>query len=420
MGKWQNGEMVSFEYALKTVGTQNFVSHARPGTQNFVSLHGGERVALSDSMGRILAEDIFSDVDMPPFDKSAVDGYACRMKDIQSSGAVVQNFEPQQVLETIPAGKIPEKTIGPFECSKIMTGAMVPEGADCVVMVEDTEVAGENLVRFTIKETAKNICYQGEDIRSGDLVLEKGLKISPAHIAVLAGVGAINPLVAALPRVGIISTGDELVEPSLTPALAQIRNSNGCQLEAQVKTVPALASYLGIAPDEGPELRKIIDLALANYDVVILTGGVSMGDFDRVPAILREAGVDILFEKVAIRPGKPTVFGRKGDTFIFGLPGNPVASYVLFEIVVKPFLLRLMGNNEQPLELILPMGVDFFRPQSDRISMIPVIIKDGAVFPIEYHGSAHINAYTKANAILVIAIGTTTIRKGEQVHVRPL
>ena len=158
MGKWQNGEMVSFENALKTVGTQNFVSHTRvEGTQNFVSLHGGERVALSDSMGRILAEDIFSDIDMPPFDKSAVDGYACRMQDIQPSGPGAQNFEPLRVVETITAGKIPEKTIGLFECSKIMTGAMVPEGADCVVIVEDTEVAGENLVRFTIKETAKNI-----------------------------------------------------------------------------------------------------------------------------------------------------------------------------------------------------------------------------------------------------------------------
>ena len=408
MAKWRNGEMVSFEYALKTVLSQTV------GTQNFVSIRGDERVAFSDSVGRILAEDIFSEMDMPPFDKSAVDGYACRML------AGVQNFEPQRVVETIPAGKIPKKTIRPFECSKIMTGAMVPEGADCVVMVEDTEVIGENLVRFTINETAKNICYQGEDIRAGDLVLEKGLQINPAHIAVLAAVGAINPLVAALPRVGIISTGDELVEPSLAPALAQIRNSNGWQLEAQVKAVPALPSYLGIASDEGPELRKIIDLALANYDVVMLTGGVSMGDFDHVPAILQEAGVEILFKKVAIQPGKPTVFGRKGDTFIFGLPGNPVSSFVLFEMMVKPFLRRMMGNHEQPLELILPMGVDFFRRKSTRKSMIPVRIKDGAVFPIEYHGSAHINAYTKANAILVIAIGITAIHKGEQVHVRPL
>ncbi len=410
--------MILFEDALKTVLSQ------AGGIKNFVSQDGRERVALSDSLGRILAEDIFSDMDMPPFDKSAVDGYACRMPVVGVVGIVrAQNFVPLpviKVVETIPAGKTPKKTIGPNECSKIMTGAMVPKGADCIVMVEDTEVAGENVIRITRDQTAKNICYRAEDIRSGDLVLEKGLKISPAHIAVMAGVGAINPLVAKLPRVSIISTGDELVEPSLTPGIAQIRNSNGWQLEAQVKSVPALPFYLGIAPDEGPELRNMIELALANHDVVLLTGGVSMGDFDNVPEILQEAGVEILFKKIAIQPGKPTVFGRKGDTFIFGLPGNPVSSYVLFEIMVKPFLSRMMGYEEPPLELIVPMGIDFSRRKPDRKSMIPVIIRNGEVFPIEYHGSAHINAYTKANAILIMEIGTTAIHKGELVHVRPI
>ncbi len=410
--------MILFEDALKTVLSQ------AGGIKNFMSRDGGERVALSDSIVRILAEDIFSDMDMPPFDKSAVDGYACRMPVVGVVGGVgAQNFVPLpvvKVVEIIPAGKTPEKTIGPNECSKIMTGAMVPKGADCIVMVEDTEVAGENVIRITRDQTAKNICYRAEDIRSGDLVLEKGLKINPAHIAVMAGVGDINPLVAKLPRVGIISTGDELVEPSLTPGIAQIRNSNGWQLEAQVKSVPALPFYLGIAPDEGPELRNIIGLALANYDVVLLTGGVSMGDFDNVPEILHEAGVEILFKKIAIQPGKPTVFGRKGNTFIFGLPGNPVSSFVLFEIMVKPFLRRMMGNQEPPLELIVPMGIDFSRRKPDRKSMIPVIIRNGEVYPIEYHGSAHINAYTKANAILIMEIGTTAIHKGEQVHVRPI
>ncbi len=410
--------MILFEDALKTVLSQ------AGEIKYFVSRDGGERVALSDSIGRILAEDIFSDMDMPPFDKSAVDGYACRMPVVGVVGGVgAQNFVPLlvvKVIETIPAGKTPEKTIEPNECSKIMTGAMVPKGADCIVMIEDTEVAGDNVIRITRDQKAKNICYRAEDIRSGDLVLEKGLKISPAHIAVMAGVGAINPLVAKLPRVGIISTGDELVEPSLTPGIAQIRNSNGWQLEAQVKSVPALPFYLGIAPDEGPELRNMIGLALANHDVVLLTGGVSMGDFDNVPEILQEAGVEILFKKIAIQPGKPTVFGRKGDTFIFGLPGNPVSSYVLFEIMVKPFLRRMMGNEEPPVELIVPMGIDFSRRKPDRKSMIPVIIRNGEVFPIEYHGSAHINAYTKANAILIMEIGTTAIHKGELVHVRPI
>ncbi|MEI7663368.1 MAG: gephyrin-like molybdotransferase Glp [Bacteroidota bacterium] len=408
--------MVSIEEAMNTVLGQPFKM-------------GGERVSLSSCAGRVLAEDIFSDMDMPPFDKSAVDGYACRMEDLQlnlSPGNAGLNTndshrtEALQVIETIPAGKIPSKRIGPFECVKIMTGAMVPGGADCVVMVEDSEEAGGNRVVFTRFVSAKNICFRGEDIRSGDLVLEKGTKITSAHVAVLASVGAVTPLVAKLPVVGIISTGDELVEPACIPRMAQIRNSNGWQLESQVKEVPAHPSYLGIAPDNGPELRKIIDYALANNDVVLLSGGVSMGEFDHVPGILRDAGVEILFEKVAIQPGKPTVFGRKGDKYIFGLPGNPVSSFILFEIMVRPLLLGMMGHHDPPPELVLPMGTAFSRRKSDRKTMLPVLMKNGTVFPVEYHGSAHINAFTKANGILIIEIGTTSLNKGELVHVRPL
>jgi molybdopterin molybdotransferase len=398
--------MVFFEDALNTVLSQNFTP-------------GNERIALSESLGRILAEDIFSDMDMPPFDKSAVDGFACRMADVGTHHGMSVP-DSLQIIETIPAGTIPQKIILPGQCAKIMTGAMVPSGADCVVMVEFSEMVGENQVRLTIETPAKNICYRAEDIKSGEHVLQKGIQINPAHVAVLASVGAINPLVGRLPTVGIISTGDELVEPGATPGMAQIRNSNAWQLEAQVKTVPALSTYLGIAPDEGPELRLIIDLALANNDVVLLTGGVSMGDFDFVPVIMQEAGIEILFKSVAIQPGKPTVFGRRNNTYIFGLPGNPVSSFVLFEMMVKPFLRLMMGCSSEPLVLKLPMGVDFSRRKSGRMSMIPVSIKDNSVFPVEYHGSAHINAYTMANGIMFMDIGVTTINKGDQVYVRPI
>jgi molybdopterin molybdotransferase len=402
--------MVLFEDALHTVLSQD-------------SAVGDERVGLSDSTGRILAEDIFSDMDMPPFDKSAVDGFACRMDDVGTHNSVsAPGSLPAslQIIETIPAGTIPQKTILTGQCAKIMTGSMVPAGADCVVMVEFSEMVGENQVRLVIENPSKNICYRAEDIKAGDKVLQKGLLITPAHVAVLAAVGVVSPLVSRLPSVAIISTGDELVEPGIAPGMAQIRNSNAWQLEAQVKGVPARPSYYGIAPDEGPGLRRIIDLAMAENDVVLFTGGVSMGDFDFVPVVMKEAGVEILFKSVAIQPGKPTVFGRRNNTFIFGLPGNPVSSFVLFEMMVKPFLRRMMGCVTEPLVLNLPMGVDFSRRKSDRKSMIPVIIKDGAVFPVEYHGSAHINAYTSANGIMVMEIGTTRINKGEQVYVRPL
>ncbi|MCX6306242.1 MAG: molybdopterin molybdotransferase MoeA [Bacteroidetes bacterium] len=399
--------MVLFEDAVTTVLSQTYTTEV-------------ERVDLPGCLGRILAEDIFSDMDMPPFDKSAVDGYAARLADLNAAMQEPDRAVTLHIAEIIPAGTMPQITIQQGQCSKIMTGAMVPPGADCVAMVEDTEMTGENTVRITHVNMGNNICYKGEDIRSGDLVLQKGLQITPAHVAVLAGVGAINPLVAKLPRVGIISTGDELVEPSVTPGPAQIRNSNASQLEAQVKTVPAQPTCYGIVSDEGAALRKIIDLALAESDVVLLTGGVSMGDFDFVPAVMLEAGIEILFESIAIQPGKPTVFGRRDNKFIFGLPGNPVSSFVLFEIMVKPFLRSMMGNTTKPRVFTLPMGADFSRRKSTRKSMIPVVIKDGAVFPVEYHGSAHINAYTIANGIMEMEIGTLRIAKGEQVHVRPL
>ncbi|MEI6681784.1 MAG: gephyrin-like molybdotransferase Glp [Bacteroidota bacterium] len=409
--------MVLFEEALAIVLSQK----ATPACV---------RVSLGASTGRVLAEGIFSDMAMPPFDKSAVDGYACRMEDIVpgqpqegipgSRGCDDWKSATLAVIEIIPAGKVPAKKVGPGECSKIMTGAMVPQGADCVVMVEDSEEPASGRVRFTRFSPAKNICYKGEDIRPGDPVLEKGTKIAPAQVAVLASVGAANPLVFNQPRVGIISTGDELVEPSMIPGPAQIRNSNGWQLEAQVRSVPATADYIGIAPDDGPGLRSVIDRAFVENDVVLLSGGVSMGEFDHVPGILREAGVEILFEKIAVQPGKPTVFGRKGDKFVFGLPGNPVSSFVLFEMLVRPFLLKMMGHTEHTPDLLLRMGVDFSRRKSERKSLIPVQIREGAVFPVEYHGSAHIHAYTKANAVLVVPIGTTAINKGDQVHVRPI
>ena len=383
-----------------------------------------ERIDISESVGRILAEDLFSDMDMPPFDKSAVDGFACMTYDLKLLNETPQNHIQQtiilQVDETIAAGSIPGKMIQPGHCSKIMTGAMVPPGAGCVVMVEDTEPAGENLVRINQATESKNICYKGEDIKTGDLVLHQGIQIAPAHVAVLAAIGATNPLVSMLPRVGIISTGDELVEPSRTPGPAQIRNSNAWQLEAQLKTVPAITAYYGIASDESSQLRNMIGLAMEENDVVLLTGGVSMGEFDFVPAIMEEAGVEILFKSVAIQPGKPTVFGRRNNTIIFGLPGNPVSSFVVFEMLVRPFLRHMMGIAVDPPMFILPMGVDFSRRKSARKSMIPVMIRDGAVYPVDYHGSAHINAYAMASGILVMQIGTTVIHKGEPVHVRPI
>ena len=359
-----------------------------------------ERVGFMESLNRVLAEDLRSDVAMPPFDKSAVDGYACRKEDIN---------DVMEVIEVIPAGKAPEKVIGKGECAKIMTGAPLPEGADTVIMVEDTEEVGKNRIKYLKDDVKDNICYLGEDIKENDIVLRKGTLIRPQHIAVLASAGGIHPLVYKQVKVAVISTGDELVEPDVVPSVSQIRNSNAYQLLAQAAKMGAIVNYTGIALD-----TKAFD----GNDLILLTGGVSMGDFDHVPKVLKELGVELKFKSIAVQPGRPTVFGVRDKQFIFGLPGNPVSSFVQFELLVKPLIYGLTGYKHKPLAIKLPMGKEYSRRKSKRLSWLPVRIDDGKVFPLEYHGSAHINALTDADGLISIAIGDTKLEEGKLVNVR--
>ena len=247
-----------------------------------------ETIDFTKSLNRILAKDIFSDMNMPPFNKSAMDGYACRMSDIHNE---------LKVIEVLPAGKIPENSIGENQCIKIMTGAIIPEGADCVLMVEFTKETKPGYIRFTKDSTKSNICYLGEDIKTGEKVLDKGIKILPQHIAVMASVGCTMPEVSVQPKVSIISTGSEIVEPNTFPGKSQIRNSNGYQLIAQVERAGGLPHYIGIADDSKEATFNAISQALKTNDIVLLTGGVSMGDFDMVPDIIKEIGIEILFRK---------------------------------------------------------------------------------------------------------------------------
>lgn len=370
-----------------------------------------ETVELADAAGRVLAANVFSDMDMPPFNKAAVDGYACRKADLE---------EDLEVMEVIPAGKMPEKDIAPGKCSKVMTGGVVPEGADTVVMVEHTEETGKNRIRFVNEKTSPNICYTGEDIRANDCVLEKGTIIRPQEIAVLASVGVVRPEVFKQPVVGVISTGDELVEPGIKPGLSQIRNSNAMQLMAQVKGCHAIPKYFGIARDNEKSTREIIAGALEKSDMVLLTGGVSMGDFDYVPKVLDELGITIKFKSIAVQPGRPTVFGTRENKYLFGLPGNPVSSFVQFELLVKLLIYRLMGAGYEAKALELPMGKTYVRKKARRKSFLPVMLRDGKVFPVEYHGSAHIHSYIYADGIVAIEIGNTTLEEGTLVHVRQI
>lgn len=388
--------MISFEEAGRRMTTD-------------LPLSAAEKVKLDVAVGRVLAESVMSDIDMPPFDKAAVDGYACRREDLGM---------PLRMTEVIPAGIKPKKAIGIGECAKIMTGAMLPTGADCVVMVENTSLSDDIVIIHDIR-TKNNIAYQAEEIKKGSLVLGAGTLIKPQHIAVLAAVGVSSPTVYTKVTMTIFSTGDELVEPHLQPTDGKIRNSNSSQLLAQSILMGVQAKYGGIIPDDEKATRQMIGNALIDSQVIMLSGGISMGDFDYVPAILTEMGFEIQFRSVAVQPGKPTVFARSKDKFVIALPGNPVSSLNIFELLAKPFLYQMMGHSYRPLILKAPLGNDFTRKTTDRYGFVPGFIdENGTVWPVHYQGSAHIHALTAANVLISFKPGTTGAMKGEFVDVR--
>lgn len=392
-------ELIAFEKAFELV-----ISAAKPVMT--------EQVSLLHALNRVLGEDIFSDIDLPPFNKSAMDGFACRREDLENE---------LEIIEEIPAGTAPSKTIGKNQCARIMTGAMVPEGADVVIMKEHAEVIEQNKVRCLKEYSKANICYAGEDLKTGSLVLKKGHVITPSAIAMLASAGCAQPLVYKLPTVAILSTGNELVEPWEKPDASEIRNSNSYQLTAQCQQPGITPVYLGIVRDDEESLKNVLARALEKYEVTIISGGVSVGDFDFVPRILNQLNVEVHMHGMNVKPGKHLFFGQRSNHYVFGLPGNPVSSFVQFEVLVKPFLFAMMGKAEAESLLILPLEEDYFPTKGDRLIFVPAIItRHGTAWPIEYHGSAHIHAYVHARGIVEIPKGVSVIKKGELVRVRPI
>lgn len=376
---------------------------------SYVKPIGAETIDIFHAAGRILAENIFADADFPPFDKSVVDGFACRRRDL---GNVLT------IVEEIPAGAVPKRQIGENECAKIMTGAPVPPGADIVVMVEETQPVGENRIKFVGENPQTNIYFRGSDVRRGDLLIPAGTRIFPHHIPVLASVGKHKIAVSRRPKVGIIVTGDEIVEPAETPAAGQIRNTNAYLLWAQTETVGGIPSYYGISPDEPEKFRELLAKSIAENDITLVSGGVSMGEYDIVPDVFRALGLEIKFDRLAIKPGRPTTFAVSDDAVAFGLPGNPVSSFVAFEILVKPFLFAMMGHKYEPLKIVAPLGVEFSRRIARRDERIPAKFgDDGRVYPVEYHGSAHFQALIHADGLIMIPRGVHKIPAGEKVEV---
>jgi molybdopterin molybdotransferase len=388
------------------------------------------RLLLNEAAGLVLAEDVTSEVNSPPYDKALMDGYAVRSVD----------REPQRrVLEEIAAGDVPRFALTPGTASRIMTGAPTPEGADAVIQVELTEMVGDSVVRLQNVDIApgKNLLPLGTSLRVGDVVLKKGAKLRAIEIAVLAEIG--RTMVAAIPRprVAVLPTGNELVSVSDRPANGQIRNSNGPMLVVSAKRAEADAVELDIARDNYSELAGSIEQGLS-ADVLVLSGGVSAGKFDLVPQVLAELGVEQVFHKIALRPGKPLWFGVKDAggrrTLVFALPGNPVSSLVCFELFARPAIEILAGRGFMEWETVqsrLAHAYDHAGGRAAclpaRLSSAPRMAKNGAaddalphVEILPWHGSADIATLTRANALVLFPVETRRFEPGELVNVFPL
>ncbi len=386
-----------------------------------IQVLGLERVNILGSLGRVIGEDILAPRDIPPLDNSAMDGYAVRSADIKRASK--KNPVILKVIEDLPAGAIPKESVAHGQAIRIMTGAPIPPGADTVVMVEDTEKAGEEVRVFQGVPGGENIRRAGEDVKKRARVISKGSVIRAAEVGMLASVGRAFVSVYQRPVVAILCTGDELVDVDEGLADHKIVSSNSYTLSAQVMECGALPLQLGIAKDVSTEIEAKFRQGL-RADVIVSSAGVSVGDYDMVKDVLGGIGFEMDFWGVAMRPGQPLAFGTIGGKPTFGLPGNPVSSMVSFEQFVRPSLLKMMGHKNlfRPVvEAILKEDIrkkagrrHFMRAKLSLEEDRYVITTTGP------QGSGILNSMVEANALVIVPEEKTEIKSGEKVRVQVL
>jgi len=378
-------------------------------------------VPLEDSLGLVLAEDIHSDTDIPPFDNSAMDGFALRAADTE--GASKNRPVVLEVKEDLPAGYVSSTAVSSGVAIKIMTGAPLPQGADAVVPVEDTSSEGGRVFIFKEAKPGANIREAGEDVKKGELVIEAGSRIGPPQLGMLASLGRAQVKVRRQPRVGIIATGDELVDVSEEIRPGKIRNSNSYSLIALVRECKAIPVPLGIVRDEQEKLKETIEKNISGVDMFVTSGGVSVGDYDMVKDVLTELG-EMSFWKIAMKPGKPLAFGFIQGKPLFGLPGNPVAVIVSFEQFVGPSILKMMGKTKLFRPEIEATLVEDIKKKPGRLHLVRVQVfqKDGSFFARSTgpQGSGILKSMVLANGLALIPKEATLIRAGERVRVQML
>ena len=394
------------------------VSEAQRVVLEAVATLGAERVELEQSLGRVLAEEVRANRDQPPYDISAMDGYALRSADLTGIPATLQ------IIEDIKAGDMPTKTLASGQCARIMTGAPMPQGADAVIRVEDTGALPDNRVQINLSvKPGNDIRRLGENMRNGEVVLSPGTAITPGVIGVLATVKRAQVQVYRRPRVAILSTGNELegldepVDPNKIP------NSNSYALMAQAQALGIEPVLLGIARDDPDELARYLKRGL-EYDVLLVSGGTSVGVHDYVRPTIEALGAKMLFWRVVMKPGHPVAFGKVGEKVIFGLPGNPVSSMVCFEEFVAPALRRMMGHVRTHRRTITARLTHSVKHQPGRTEFIRVLLAQEqggyAATSTGAQGSGMLLSMAKADGLAVVPAECNGLAAGSTVTVQLL
>ena len=373
---------------------------------------GNEKIDIYNAAGRILASPLVAKIDNPPFDASAMDGYAVRASDVAPG-------KPLKLIGTSHAGAPFDGTVGSGETVRIFTGAPVPSGADAVAIQEEAKASGDSVVFASVTKPGAFIRHRGRDFKTAEQVLPPGTRLDPFALA-LAAACAGDITVTRRPRIAIVSTGDELVSPGLIPGPSQIVASNAVALASLISPL-AVAEVHGIAPDEPGVLTEILRNSLTQSDVLITSGGASVGDRDYVLPVLQALGVTIEFWKIAMRPGKPLMFGTLGSKLIFGLPGNPVSALVTSVILVLPALRRLAGlteveNMRLSMRLAKPCSANGPRRHYLRGRILP----GGEVMPVAETDSGHVSSIATANCLIEQAENDPGLPAGAAVQVIPL
>lgn len=399
--------MLSYEEALSVLEEKLRAARQSPPTED---------VPLSEARGRVLAEPVHADRDYPPFHRSMRDGFAVRSQDAASAGATLQ------LAGEVRAGQYWPETLQPGQCVEIMTGAPLPAGADAVAMMEHARVEGGRVQIERALAPFENVARQGSEAAKGRQVLPRGRRLGAGEIGLMASVGKADVSVCRKPLVAILPTGDEIVPIDQTPQWYQVRNSNSVMLSAQSRAAGAISRQMPIGPDNKEALRQRVQEGL-KADLLLLSGGVSVGKYDFVKEALAELGAEFYFQNVALRPGKPLVFGRAQGTFFFGLPGNPVSSYVTFELFARPAIAALGGGNfKRPQFLRARLGSSA-RQKGGFTRFVPARFERRGREPrieiVRWQGSGDLAGAAAANCLLVIHPDQTALQAGDWVDVLP-